>query len=125
MNKTTKRILIFTGLGLDIAAMVFLLVIAIIMLATMPQIIDPAHPEWVISKNGEFIGNLQLNPTLYFCTCVLPLILLFIANIVGVILYVKKHASKKAILADLSDAQKEALRAELLKEMNSKEEDKK
>lgn len=125
MNSKVKKALIFTGLGLDAAIMIFLLVIAIIMLATMPKFIDSAHPEWVIDQNGPFIGNLQLNPTLYFCTCVLPLILLFIANIVGVILYVKKHASKKAILADLNEAQKEALRAELLKEMNSKEEDKK
>lgn len=125
MNKKAKRILIFTGIGLDAAIMIFLLVVAIIMLATMPDQRFEKYPEWVIEKNGPFIGNLQLNPTLYFCTCVLPLIILLVANIVGVVVYVKKHASKKAILADLNEAQKEALRAELLKEMNSKEEDKK
>lgn len=117
MSKKTKKVLVFVGIGLDVAATVFLLTVAIIMIATLPEHIFKEHPEWVIQQNGPFIGNLQLNPTLYFCSCVLPLIILLILNIVGVIFYVKKAGKKKAMLADLSEEQKAALREELLKEM--------
>lgn len=123
MNKTLKRCLIFTGIGIDVAATVFLLVVAIIMLATMPSAIEVQYyPEQVIEKNGLFIGNLQLNPTLYFCSCVLPLIVLFVGNIVGLFFYVRYVGKRKAQLADLSDDQREALKAELLKELSSSKE---
>lgn len=117
MNPKAKKTLLICGITLDVAVMVFLLVVSIIMLATMPELIDEKHPEYVIQKNGPFIGGLQTNPTLYLCTCVLPLVILLILNIVGLVYYVKKAGKKKAMLADLSEEQKAALREELLKEM--------
>lgn len=120
MNKTLKKCLIFTGIGIDVAATIFLLVVAIIMLATMPSAEDvQLHPEAVIETRGAFIGNLQLNSSLYFFSCVLPLIILFVGNIVGLFFYVRYIGKRKAQLADLSDDQKEALKAELLKELSS------
>ncbi len=125
MKPKTKKILFFTGLGLDVAIMIFLLVVAIIMLATMPSgDLLKYHPEIVIEQNGAFIGTLQTQPTLYLCTCVVPLIVLFILNIIGLIYYVKKAGTKKAVLSDLSEEQKAAIRAELLKEMQEEQEKK-
>ncbi|MCQ2793644.1 MAG: hypothetical protein MJ221_04490 [Bacilli bacterium] len=117
MSTKAKKILFFSGLSLDVAIMVFLLTVSIVMLATMPDTILAQHPEWVIEKNGPFIGFLQTNPTLYLCTCVIPLIVLLVVNIIGLVVYVKKAGKKKAMLADLSEEQKAALREELLKEM--------
>ena len=89
MNKTLKKCLIFAGIAVDIAATVFLLVVAIIMIATMPSAEEVQFfPDKIIERNGQFIGTLQLNPTLYFWSCVLPLIVLFVLNIVGLFLYV-------------------------------------
>lgn len=120
MSKKAKRILFYSGLGLDIAVTIFLFVIAIIMLATMPadkQGIDNAN-----YINGPFIGYLQQHYTLYFWTCVFPLILLLIGNVVFLVLYVRKVAKKQEVVVDdLTDEQKAALRAELLKELQNEE----
>lgn len=123
MNQKLKKALIISGIVVDVLATVFLLIVAIIMLATMPSAEDVQyHPEDVLSRNGEFIGNLQLNPTLYLLSCVIPLVVLFVGNIVGLFFYVKKVAYKKAELSDLSDDQREALKAELLKELSASKE---
>ena len=118
MNAKTKKVLLFTGLGLDIAVTVFLFVIAIIMIVTMPK--NQYEMKDAIEINGPFIGYLQQHSTLYFFTCVLPLILLLGANIVFLILYVRKQSKKPEVAVDdLSEEQKAALRAELLKELQS------
>ena len=123
MNAKLKKTLIFSGIAIDIAATTFLLVVAIIMIATMPSAEEVQfRRDEVIATRGEFIGNLQLNPTLYFWSCVFPLIVLFIGNIVGLFFYVKYVGERKARLADLSDDQREALKAELLKELSSSKE---
>ena len=128
MNPKTKKVLIFTGLGLDIAITIFLFVIAIIMLATMPK--DSAAMENAQKTNGVFIGYLQQHATLYLCTCVIPLFVLLALNIVLLILYVRKLGKKPEVAVDdLNEEQKAALRAELLKELQGEtkesEEDKK
>lgn len=123
MNPKTKKILIFTALGLDVAITVSLFVIAIIMLVTMPS--SAAMLEDAQEMNGKFIGYLQQNPTVYLCACVIPLFALLAANIVILILYVRKVMKKKeTVVDDLDEEQKAALRAELLKELQgeSKEE---
>ena len=123
MNPKTKKILIFTGLGIDIAITISLFVIAIIMLVTMPssraEMIDPSK------DNGPFIGYMQAHPTVYFWSCVFPLILLLVANIVILILFVRTLAKKKEMAVDdLNEEQKAALRAELLKELQEESKDK-
>ncbi len=126
MNKKTKSILIFSGIGLDVAVTVFLFVVAIIMLATMPASNTSKDAyNAKIAQNGPFIGYLQSHPTIYLWTCVIPLFVLLAANIVFLVLYVRKLAKKPEVAVDdLSEEQKAALRAELLKELqnDSKEE---
>ena len=123
MNPKVKKALIISGLCVDIAITIFLFVIAIIMLATMPK--DAAAMNLAVKTNGPFIGYLQQHSTLYLCTCVLPLFALLAANIVFLVLYVRKLSKKPEVAVDdLSEEQKAALRAELLKELqnDSKEE---
>ena len=123
MNKNVKKGLLIGGIVLDVGITVFLLVVSIIMLATMPK--NSIEMSEAIEKNGQFIGYLQQNPTVYLFTCVVPLFLLLGLNIVGLVMYIKKAGKTKATLAELSDEQKDALKAELLKDLTeSKKEEK-
>ena len=115
MNKNVKKGLLIGGIVLDVGITVFLLVVSIIMLATMPA--NGVEMQKAIEMNGPFIGYLQQNSTVYLFTCVVPLFLLLGLNIVGLVMYVKKAGKTKATLAELSDAQKDALKAELLKDL--------
>ena len=123
MNKNVKKGLLIGGIVLDVGITVFLLVVSIIMLATMPS--NGVDMQDAIKTNGPFIGYLQQNPTVYLFTCVVPLFLLLGLNIVGLVMYIKKAGKTKATLAELSDEQKDALKAELLKDLTeSKKEEK-
>ncbi|HNX16467.1 MAG TPA: hypothetical protein PKO28_03815 [Bacilli bacterium] len=117
MNAKTKKILLVVGIVLDIAITAFLLVVSIIMLATMPATASEIDA-------STFIGYLQANPTVYLLSCVIPLFVLLALNITALVWYVKKVANKKVALSDLNEEQKEALRKQLLAEMNKKPEDK-
>ena len=122
MNSKTKKILIFAGLGLDVAITVSLFVIAIIMLATMPK--QGWEMEQAVEKNGPFIGYLQQHPVVYLCACVVPLFILLAGNIVILVLYIRKVGKKPEVAVDdLSEEQKAALRAELLKELQGESEE--
>ena len=125
MNPKLKKALIITGLCVDIAVTIFLFVIAIIMLATMPK--TSVDMRDAIKLNGPFIGYLQQHSTVYLCAFVLPLFALLAANIVILVLYVRKLSKKPEVAVDdLNEEQKAALRAELLKELqgDSKEPEK-
>lgn len=115
MNKNVKKGLLIGGIVLDVGITVFLLVVSIIMLATMPK--NSIEMSEAIETNGPFIGSLQQNSTVYLFTCVVPLFLLLGLNIVGLVMYIKKAGKTKATLAELSDEQKDALKAELLKDL--------
>lgn len=123
MNKNVKKGLLIGGIVVDVGITVFLLIVSIIMLATMPK--NSIEMSEAIEMNGPFIGYLQKNPTVYLFTCVVPLFLLLGLNIVGLVMYIKKAGKTKATLAELSDEQKDALKAELLKDLTeSKKEEK-
>ena len=123
MNKNVKKGLLIGEIVVDVGITVFLLIVSIIMLATMPK--NSIEMSEAIEMNGPFIGYLQKNPTVYLFTCVVPLFLLLGLNIVGLVMYVKKAGKTKATLAELSDEQKDALKAELLKDLTeSKKEEK-
>lgn len=115
MNKNVKKGLLIGGIVLDVGITVFLLVVSIIMLATMPK--NSIEMSEAIQMNGPFIGYLQQNSTVYLFTCVVPLFLLLGVNVVGLVMYIKKAGKAKATLAELSDEQKDALKAELLKDL--------
>ncbi len=120
MSPKAKKILMFTGIGIDVALTLFLFVIAIIMIITMPG--NRITMAEAVEKNGPFIGYLQQHPTVYFWSCVFPLILLLIANLVILVLFVRALAKKKQMaVEDLSEEQKAALRAELLKELQAEQ----
>ena len=120
MSPKAKKILLFTGIGIDVALTLFLFVIAIIMIITMPG--NRITMAEAVEKNGPFIGYLQQHPTVYFWSCVFPLILLLIANLVILVLFVRALAKKKQMaVEDLSEEQKAALRAELLKELQAEQ----
>ena len=124
MSKNVKKGLIIAGISLDVAVTVFLFVVAIIMLITMPKGGNYTKEEYeaLCDANGPFIGYLQKNPLVYGLSCVLPLGVLLVGNIVGLILYVRKVGSKSAVeLSELTEEEKAALRAELLKEMSASE----
>lgn len=132
MSKDTKKVLIISGVALDVAITVFLFVISIIMLATLPNVQDKLvdnvqkAEELCMKENGALIGYLQVHANdVYLPFFVVPLFILLVVNIAALVIYVKKAGAKKAVeVADLDAAQKEALKAELLKDLSSGSEDK-
>ena len=116
MKKFLKP-LIIAGLVLDVGVTIFLFVISIMILA---KVIPAATLNEAInnSRNLPLICFLLQNPTVYLVGFVIPLFILLALNVVGLILYVKKTSGvKPAQLDDLSEEQKEALRQELLKDL--------
>ena len=112
-----KKILLFVGIGLDVALTIFLLVVSIIMLAETVG----KGPSDIRDAEG-FIGYLQNHPLFYGLVFVLPLFVLLAINIVGLVIYVRKTAKRETPkVADLSEEQKEALRKELLKDLQNEE----
>lgn len=113
-----KKPLWITLIVLDVAITIFLLVLAIIMLA-----FTFTHTKEEILNSTGFIGYLQNNPLVYGLTCVVPLFVLLLANIIALVVYVKKTTKKEVVkVNDLNEEQKEALRQELLKELMQKKE---
>ena len=115
--KKFKKPLIIAGLVLDVGVTIFLFVISIMILA---KVIPAATLNEAInnSRNLPLIYFLLQNPTVYLVGFVVPLFVLLALNVVGLIIYVKKTSGvKPAQLDDLSEEQKEALRQELLKDL--------
>lgn len=86
----------------------------------------PNDPKAAAADSTGMIKYLIENPTVYLVTCVIPLFVLLAVNIIGLVIYVRKTSKKEpAKLDDLSEEQKEALRQELLKDLQGdKKEDK-
>ena len=114
--KKSNKILIIAGIAVDVAITVFLFVISIIMLALIGKF--GTAKEAVRHADGLILYLLQ-NTTLYFWAFVFPLFILLAGNILCLVFYVKKTSAKAepAKLSDLSEEQKEALRQELLKDL--------
>lgn len=113
--KNFKKPLIIAGLVLDVGVTIFLFVISIMILA---KVIPAATLNEAINNSQGLIKFLLKNPTIYLVAFVIPLFVLLALNVVGLIIYVKKTSGvKPAQLDDLSEEQKEALRQELLKDL--------
>ena len=115
--KKIKLPLIIAGLVLDVGVTIFLFVISIMILI---KVIPAATINEAInnSQRWPLIHYLLQNPTVYLVAFVIPLFVLLALNVVGLIIYVKKTSgAKPAQLDDLSEEQKEALRQELLKDL--------
>lgn len=118
MNPKTKKILFIALFALDLALTVFLFVVSIIMIATMPK-----------TKNeidtSTFIGYLQANPTVFLIAFVVPLFILLALNVFILVMYVRKtNKAKQVKLNELSAEEKEALRKELMKDLAGPQEPK-
>ena len=121
--KKYKKPLFIGLIALDIAITIFLFVISIIVLVTMAS---SQNLNEAIEKSSGLIKFLLQNRTLYGVLFVIPLFVILAANIIGLVFYVRKTTKKEpAKLEDLSDEQKEALRQELLKDLQGGNEEKK
>ena len=121
--KNYKKPLFIGLIVLDIAITIFLFVISIIVLVTMAGSKDLNE---AINKSSGLIKFLLQNRTLYGVLFVIPLFVILAGNIIGLVFYVRKTAKKEpAKLEDLSEEQKEALRQELLKDLQGGNEEKK
>ena len=110
-----KKPLFIAIIALDLALTIFFLVISIIMLS---QTVGKTPAEIAANADNGLIGYLQNHTTVYGVAFVIPLFVLLAANIVGLVIYVKKTSkSEPTQLDDLSEEQKEALRQELLKDL--------
>ena len=113
-----KKVLWITLISLDVVITIFLFVMHIIMLA---NVVNKTQQE-VQSLTG-LIGYLANKPGLnvYLGAFVIPTFVILAANIVGLVIYVRKTTKKKAVTVnDLSEEEKEALKKELLKDLEEK-----
>ena len=75
----------------------------------------------LFTQQKGFIPFLAGHLTVYGLAFVIPLFLVLAANIVGLVFYLKKTNKPEKISAkDLTDEEKEALKKELLKELQEK-----
>ena len=116
MNK--KKILwILLGV-LDLGIVTFLFVVHIVMLS---HVIGKTPLEVQLFAKGEGLfpylaGHLDV----YGYAFVIPLFVVLAANIVGLVIYIKKVTKKEKVsVKDLSDEEKEALKKELLKDLEN------
>ncbi len=108
-----KKPLFIALLAVDVVLTLGLAVFNIIMLANT---VGKTQAQLMAAEG--FIGYLQNNPTVYLCAFVIPLFVLLAANIIGLVIFVRKTTKKEPVqVDDLSDEQKEALRQELLKDL--------
>lgn len=122
--KKYKKPLLISIVVLDFAITVFLFVISIIMIATLAKYKN--NPQSAAAASSGMIKFFIQNTTAFLWIVVIPLFALLAANIIGLVIYVRKTSKKEpAKLDDLSDEQKEALRQELLKDLQSGGEEKK
>ena len=110
--KKSKKALWITLIALDVLITGFLFVLSIIMLANVPQ------TEAERQAMDGLIGFLAKNSTVYLCACVIPLFVLLAANIIGLVIYVRKTTKKEPIKAeDLTAEQKAALLRQLSQDL--------
>jgi hypothetical protein len=113
-----KKILIVLGI-VEAVILVFSLVVSILVLRNF----DSRNAANNLMQNGQFIGTLQNNQVLFFCTIVLPVFVIFLADGAYLIVYANKKASllgdkeKKAI----EEEAKRQAREEVLKELQQED----
>ena len=108
-----KKILWYILIGLDVALTAVLFVISIIMLANTSK--EAAELEAM----GGMIGFFFKNTGAFLGIIVIPLFVLLAANIIGLVVYVRKSTKSEPVkVKDLTEEQKEALRQELLKDLS-------
>ena len=113
--KNKKILWICLGV-LDVAVVTFLFVVHIMMLANVVGK-TPAEVQ-ALADNPGLIGFLAGHLSVYGFAFVIPLFVVLAANIVGLVLYMRKTLKKdKVSVSDLSEEEREALKKELLKDL--------
>ena len=114
--KKYKTPLLIAVVVLDVALITFFLVVSIMLIATVSKYKTPENA--LANTTGLIHGILAMGKWPSFFAFVVPMFLVLAANIVGLMLFVRKTTKKEpAKISDLSDEQKEALRQELLKDL--------
>lgn len=110
-----KKPLWITLISLDVIITVALFAISIIMLSNVSK----TEAERMAMPKGLVRWLVyELKPWQYGVMFVVPLFILLAVNIVGLVIYVKKSTQRAPVqVNDLSDEQKEALRQELLRDL--------
>ena len=120
--KKYKKPLLIALVVLDVALIVFFLVLSIMILVTVTKYKNQA----AANSEGLIKAILQMKPVASFFAFVLPMFLVLAGNIIGLMMYVRKTTKKEpAKISDLSEEQKEALRQELLRDLQGNKEEKK
>ena len=114
MNK--KKIL-WIALGvLDIAVVLFFFVVHIVMLANVVGKSSQEIAEF--AKGDGLFAYLAGHIDIYGYAFVIPLFVVLAINIIGLVLYIRRSTKKQTItVSDLTDEEKEALKKELLKDL--------
>jgi uncharacterized membrane protein len=99
MDKKQKRTLIIVG-AVEVAVLIFCLVVSIMVLASWNP--DLTANERIV-HNGNFIGGLQNKPTIFFVAIVLPVLVIFLVDVIYLIVYAYKKQSS------LSDSEREEI----------------
>lgn len=108
-----KKPLFIALVSLDVVITIVLFAISIIMLANVSK--TQAERQAMTGFVGWLVN---LKPLVYGLAFVVPLFILLAVNIVGLVIYVKKSTKKEPVqVDDLTEEQKEALRQELLKDL--------
>lgn len=116
-----KKILWYGIAALDVAVVGFLFVIHLLLIIKLPQLQDNAAHISYIQNGTGLVHYLIANPKVYGFAFVIPTALILAANIVGLVLYLKSSTKREKITAnDLTEEEKEALKKELLKELQEK-----
>lgn len=124
LMKKNLKVIIIVGIAVDVALTLFLFVISIIMLVMLGKY---GNAKVAAENASGLILYLLQHTNFYFWVFVFPLFVLLAGNIIGLVFYVKKTSAKEAASAkldDLSEEQKEALKAELLKDLQKNIEEK-
>ena len=122
--KKYKKPLLIALVVLDVAIITFFLVVSIMLLSVVIPYQNKA--DQIAHANALVKAILQMPAAGSFFAFVFPIFLVLAGNIVGLMLYVRKTTKKEpAKLEDLSDEQKEALRQELLKDLQGGNKDEK
>ena len=114
MNPKAKKILIISGITVDILITILLLVFSIILLVNMPK------TKYDVQDPSTFIGWFEAEPIRILLVDVLPLSILLVVNFGVTIWYIRKTGKKEekqVSLNDLSEEEKAALKQKILQEM--------
>ena len=120
--KKYKKPLLIALVVLDVALITFFLVLSIMILITVTKYKNEA----VAHSSGLVQAILKMNQWGSFFAFVVPMFLVLAGNIVGLMMFVRTTTKKEpAKIEDLSEEQKEALRQELLKDLQGNSEENK